>query len=74
MAITSAKAITSATINKCVCYNKVITSAYMHGNTTNHTLKNQIVNGNIFPYTFWVYKNYWENIYFRPDEAMFENW
>ena len=56
MAMTSAKAITSATKNKCVCYNKAITSAYMYGNTANHTLKIKIVNENIFPYTFWVYK------------------
>ena len=74
MAITSAKAITSATKNKCVCYNKAITSAYMYGNTTNHILKIKIVNENIFQYTFCVYKNCWENIFFRPEEAMFENW
>ena len=33
-----------------------------------------IINENIFPYTFCVYKNCWENIFFRPEEAMFENW
>ena len=46
----------------------------MYGNTTNHTLKIKIVNENIFPHTFCVYKNCWENIFFRPEEAMFENW
>ena len=26
------------------------------------------------PYTLWGFKNYWKNIFFRPEEAMFDNW
>ena len=73
MAITSAKAITSAT-KRCVYKIKAITSAYMYGNNTNHTQILEIIKKNIFPHTFCVLKNCWENIFFRPEEAMFENW
>ena len=51
-----------------------ITSAYMYGNTTNHTQIFKIVKENIFPHTICVYENCWENIFFRPEEAIFENW
>ena len=47
----------------------------MYGNNINHTQDcNKIKKKNIFPYTLWVCKNYWENIFFRPEEAMFGNW
>ena len=34
----------------------------------------EIIKKNIFPHTFCVLKNSWENIFLRPEEAMFENW
>ena len=45
----------------------------MYDNNTNHTQILEIIKKNIFPYTLWVFKNYWENIFFRPEEAMFDN-
>ena len=29
---------------------------------------------NIFPYTFFGVQNCWDNIFFRPEEAMLDNW
>ena len=46
----------------------------MYGNNTNHTQILKIIKKNIFPHTFCVLKNCWENIFFRPEEAMFDNW
>ena len=46
----------------------------MYGNNINHTKILEIIKKNIFPHTFRVLKNCWENIFFRPEEAMFENW
>ena len=46
----------------------------MYGNNTNHTQILKIIKENIFPHTIGVQKNCWENIFFRPEEAMFENW
>ena len=74
MAITSAKAITSATMSSAFTSFKAIRSAYMYSNNTNHTQRLEIIKKNIFPYTLWVFKNYWENIFFRPEETMFDNW
>ena len=34
----------------------------------------KIIKKNIFPHTFSALKNCWENIFFRPEEAMFDNW
>ena len=41
----------------------------MYGNNTNHTQILKIIKKNIFPHTFCVLKNCWENIFFRPEEA-----
>ena len=46
----------------------------MYGNNTNHTQILKIIKKNIFPHTFCVLKNCWEKIFFRPEEAMFDNW
>ena len=46
----------------------------MYGNNTNHTQILKIIKKNIFPHTFCALKNCWENIFFRPEEAMFDNW
>ena len=46
----------------------------MYGNNTNHTQILKIIKENIFPHTFCVLKNCWENIFFRPEEAIFDNW
>ena len=46
----------------------------MYGNNTNHTQILEIIKKSIFPHTFCVLKNCWENIFFRPEEAMFDNW
>ena len=46
----------------------------MYGNNTNHTQILKIININIFPYTFFGIQNCWENIFYRPEETMFDNW
>ena len=73
MAITSAKAITPATMSSAFTSFKAVRSAYMYGNNTNHTQRLEIIKKDI-SHTLWVFKNYWENIFFRPEDAMFDNW
>ena len=60
MAITSAKAVTSATMSSAFTSFKAIRSAYMYSNNTNHAQRLEIIKKNIFPYTLWVFKNYCE--------------
>ena len=47
MAITSAKAITSATMSCAFTSFKAIRSAYMYGNNTNHTQRLEIIKKNL---------------------------
>ena len=56
MAITSAKAITSATISWVLTSAKAIRSAYIYGNNIRHIQFIEIMKFNIFSYTFLVFK------------------
>ena len=70
--ITSANAITSAKISWGVTSAKAIRSAYMYGNNTNHTKILKILWKNILPHTSFGVQNCWDNIFFRPEEAMLD--
>ena len=74
LAITSANAIMSTTISWALTSAKAIRSAYMYGNNTNHTQILKILWKNIFPHTSFGVQNCWDNIFFRPEEAMLDNW
>ena len=69
MAVTSAKAITSATLSWALTSAKTIRSAYIYGNNISHIQLVEIMKFNIFPYPFVGVQNYWDNIFFRPEEA-----
>ena len=74
MAITSAKAITSATISWAITTAKAIRSAYIYGKYISHIELLKIMKFNIFSYTLVGVQNYWGNIFFRPEKAMLDNW
>ena len=74
LAITSANAITTATISKPITTAKALRSAYMYDNNINHTKTLEILWKNIFPHTSFGVQNCWDNIFFRPEEAMLDNW
>ena len=74
LAITSANAIITATISKAITSAKALRSAYMYGNNINHTKNIEILWKNIFPHTSFGIQNCWDNIFFRPEEAMLDNW
>ena len=46
----------------------------MYDNNINHALVLKILWKNIFPHTFYDDENCWNNIFFRPEEAMLDNW
>ena len=46
----------------------------MYDNNISHTSILKILWKNIFPHTLDGVQNYWDNIFFRPEEAMLENW
>ena len=74
LAITSANVITTATISWAITSAKALRSAYVYGNNTNHTKILKILWKNIFPHTSFGVQNCWDNIFFRPEEAMLDNW
>ena len=67
-------AVTSATISWALASAKAIRSADIYGNKISHIQVLEIMKVNIFPYTFVGVQNYWDNIFFRPEEAMLDNW
>ena len=75
LAIISANAITTATISWAITSAKALRCTYMYGNNTNHTKILKILWKNIFPHTTFGVQKCWENIFFRPEEAMLvDNW
>ena len=52
---------------------KAVRFAYMYGNNNNHTQRLKIIK-KTFPIPLVGVQNYWENIFFRPEEAMFDDW
>ena len=74
LVITSANSIITATISKAVTSAKALRSAYMYGNNINHTKILKYCGKTFFPHTSFGVQNCWDNIFFRPEEAMLDNW
>ena len=74
LAIISANAITTVTVSSAITSASTFRSAYMYGNNINHTKILEILWKNIFPHTSFGVQNCRDNIFFRHEEAMLDNW